>query len=60
MSNPEWRGDYLWFARMDIQGEKISGDVMVRTVNGKRQYRRETVDEATERFDGLEADNGRE
>lgn len=38
----EWRSDYLWFARKDIYGEKISGDVMVRTINGKRQYRRAT------------------
>ena len=46
-----WRETFVIFSRTDVlTGEKIRGTVMVRTINGQKQYRRETESEAYERW----------
>ncbi|HKU64434.1 MAG TPA: hypothetical protein VJQ06_05200 [Rhizomicrobium sp.] len=45
-SSHEWRPTTLWWPRIDIHGNSVSGFAWVRTVSGVKQYRPMTDEES--------------
>lgn len=46
----DWQEALIWFSKPSVDGGRVSGPVMMRRVNGVKEYRAETETEAYERY----------